>query len=149
MIFSRKVSVISQHPLYVEIIFLEIRKFKRFPTIWYKEELSTTYILWVLSTAKIYYWSSAIWKEIQSLRSFIIILFARSLRQWVMSKYIHTDKSNIDTNVLIAGLGYTKSAQDWQIPLFITICGFLSDAKYLSSLTLKGNPQTPFFHHPS
>ena len=93
MIFSRKVSVISQHPLYVEIIFLEIRKFKRFPTIWYKEELSTTYTLRVLFTAKntLLKFFQMKRDSVTSLQSFINIHLARSLRQRIVSFYAESN----------------------------------------------------------
>ena len=84
---------LNTHFTYVEVICLEIclKSFKRFLTIWYKVELTTTYILYVLFTAKIHYWSFATWKEIQLLRSFIIISFVPSLRQRVASFYVESN----------------------------------------------------------
>ena len=59
----------------------------------------------------------------------------------------HTSKAIIHTNDLITGPGYSKSAEDWQMPHFTRICGFVPNARNLPPLPLKGNAPAPLFHH--
>ena len=77
------------------------------------------------------------------LPSKILLLLDRMASPYTSARI---SKANFDTNVIVAGPGYTEGAQDWQVPHFTTICGA---ALTLSPSTPKAIPTSSHFPSPT